>query len=81
MDDLAKQRFKWKFYTLTVLLNFIVLLAALAVILAFLGPPAFRLALPAALIVLALAIGLYFRKKYLETKEWLDEHDKGTTDH
>jgi small-conductance mechanosensitive channel len=81
MDDLTKQRFKWKFYKLTVLLNVIVLLAALAVILAFLAPPPFRLALPAALIVLALVTGLHFRKKYLETKEWLDEHGTGTTDH
>ncbi len=80
MDDLTKQRFKWKFYKLTVLLNIIVLMAGLAVILAFLAPPPFRLAVPAALIVLALVTGLYFRKKYLETKEWLDEHGKDPAD-
>jgi len=80
MDNLTKQRFKWKFYKLTVLLNVIVLLAALALILAFLAPPAFRLALSAAFIVLALVTGLYFRKKYLETKEWLDKYGMETSD-
>jgi membrane protein implicated in regulation of membrane protease activity len=80
MDDLTKQRFKWKFYKLTVLLNLIVLMAGLAVILVFLAPPPFRLAVPAALIVLALVTGLYFREKYLETKKWLDEQGKGPAD-
>ena len=72
MDEAAKGRFKWKFYRLTIVLNVIVLLIALAVIAYFRAPPAWNLPLVAALLVPAVLLAWYFRKEYRRTKAWLD---------
>ena len=37
MDDATKERFKWKFYKLTVLLNVVILVYALSVMALFMG--------------------------------------------
>jgi cell division protein FtsW (lipid II flippase) len=78
MDEESKKKFKMKFYYLAVQLNVIVLLVALSVMVFFIGPGPYRVPLIIALIITALVLSLHFRKKYKETKAWLDEHaDKG----
>jgi hypothetical protein len=73
MDLKAKEQFRWKFYSLALQLNAIILLVALTVLALFLVPVQFRY--PAAVVMLAAAgvLTYSFRKKYTETKAWLDE--------
>jgi cell division protein FtsW (lipid II flippase) len=80
MDEENKKKFKMKFYYLAVQLNVIILLVALSVMVFFIGPGQYRVPLITVLIILALVLSLHFRKKYHETKAWLDDHaDKGKT--
>jgi len=67
MEEAAKKRFKWKFYLLSLELNLIVLLVALAVVAFFKAPPTWNVLLMAALLVMAAVLGLYFRKDYNKT--------------
>jgi hypothetical protein len=73
MDEVAKGRFKWKFYKLTLLLNLVVLFIALAVVLAVIGPAAYRI--PAVVIfpIGAAFLSLHLLKQYKSTKNWLEE--------
>ena len=73
MDAQAKEQFRWKFYSLALQLNAIILLVALAIIALFLAPVQFRY--PAVVIFLASAVvlGFFFRRKYFIPKAWLDE--------
>ncbi|HUW86690.1 MAG TPA: hypothetical protein VMV55_07420, partial [Methanoregula sp.] len=78
MDEESKIKFKMKFYYLAVQMNVIILLVALSVLAFFIIPGQNRIPLIIVLIVMALVLSLNFRKKYRETKVWLDEHtDKG----
>jgi len=72
MDEATKGRFKWKFYKLTLVLNVIILLAALAVIALFLAP--FGLNIPLSLVFFIAAVGLsaLFMRMYRVEKAWLD---------
>jgi hypothetical protein len=73
MDDEAKKGFKWKFYYLTIQLNAIILLVALAFLGFFLIPGQYKIPIACGLIVGAVVLSIFFRKKYRETKAWLDE--------
>ncbi len=75
MDPATKERFKWKFYRLAVLLNIIVLLVALGVIAFFKAPPDYQVPLSALLVLAAVILGIYFWRKYKETKTWLKEQE------
>ena len=67
-----------KFYYLAVQFNVIILFFALSFIVLFIGPAQYRIPLIIILILIALVLSLNFKKKYQETKAWLDEHaEKG----
>ena len=74
MDEATRQRFKWKFYKLAVLLNIMVLLIAVGIIALFKAPAGYQLPVAVALFVSAGVIALYFRRKYRATQAWLDEN-------
>ncbi len=75
MDPASKERLKWKFYRLAVLLNIIVLIVAIGIIAFFRAPPDYRIPVLAVLFVAAVAMSIFFRKKYRETKTWLKEQE------
>lgn len=74
MEDADKQLFKWKFWKLTIVLNIIIILIALAVGLFFKLPQPLGPAIAAVLILVDLPLIWYFRKDYYRTKAWLDVH-------
>jgi protein-S-isoprenylcysteine O-methyltransferase Ste14 len=80
MEEATLQVFKMKFIKLTVLLNIIVLLVALAAVAAFKFHNVFGTSpsydLPAAFgfLLAAAVLALYFRSQYAREKAWLDEH-------
>jgi hypothetical protein len=74
MDEPTKERFKWKFYKLAVVLNLIVLLIAVGFIALFKAPQGFAIPLALIFFILAAISGYYFRKGYRATKAWLDEN-------
>lgn len=74
MEDADKQVFKWRFWKLTIVLNIIIILVALAIGLFFKLPPPAGPAVAAALILVDLPLIWYFRKDYYRTKAWLDVH-------
>jgi cell division protein FtsW (lipid II flippase) len=76
MEEKAKEQFKLKFYTLTILLNVIILVAAFIVIALFLAPVPFRYYIPAVLLVIDLVLIYVFVRKYRVTKQWLSEHQE-----
>lgn len=73
MDVKAKEQFRWKFYSLALQLNAIILLVAVAVLALFLAPAQFRYPAFAVLIIAAAVLGYSFQKRYYLTKAWLDE--------
>jgi chromate transport protein ChrA len=73
MDVKAKEQFRWKFYSLALQLNAIILLVAVAVLAFFLVPVQFRYPVVVILLIAAGVLAFFFRKKYTETKAWLDE--------
>jgi hypothetical protein len=73
MDAATKEQFKWKFYRLTLLLNFIVLLVAIGVIALFIAPIEYRIPLFLILLLAAITVGIYFWGKYRETRAWLEK--------
>jgi len=78
MNEDNKKTFKMKFYFLAVQLNIIILFFALSFIAFFIAPGQYRIPLTIIFILIALMLSLNFRKKYLATKAWLDEHaEKG----
>ncbi|WP_067047009.1 hypothetical protein [Methanofollis ethanolicus] len=74
MEDADKQVFKWRFWKLTIVLNIIIILVALAIGLFFKLPPPTGPAVAAVLILVDLPLIWYFRKDYYRTKAWLDVH-------
>jgi FtsH-binding integral membrane protein len=76
MDEENKKKFKMKFYYLAVELNVVILLCALSLMAFFIGPGQYRFPLALILIIMGFLLSLHFRKKYKETKAWLDEHSE-----
>lgn len=74
MDEENKKKFRIKYYYLVVELNIIILLVALGIMAAFIGPRQFRIPLIIIFTASAIVLSLHFRKKYAETKALLDEH-------
>ena len=74
MDEDNKVKFKMKFYYLAVELNVIILFIALSFMIFFIGPVQYRTPLIIILILIALVLSLHFKKRYTETKAWLEEH-------
>lgn len=70
MDDATRERFKWKFYKLTVLPNGVILAYALAVIALFMGR-GFALPLFGLFLVSAFALTFIFMRQYRREKAWL----------
>ncbi len=78
MDEDSKTRFKWKFYQLTIQLNFIVLLAAVSVIVFFLFHSPYTIPLITGILILILILSWDFLNRYRNSKAWLEEHsDQG----
>jgi len=73
MDTATKERFKWKFYSLTILLNLIVLLVAIAVITFFKAPTEYQIPFFLILLLAAIMVGIVFWGRYRETRKWLEE--------
>jgi Ca2+/Na+ antiporter len=84
MNEDAKNRFKYKFYRLTVELNIIILLVAVSIIVFFIVHSPYSVPIIIGMLILALILSLDFFKKYKETKKWLDKQpekdkkDEGT---
>jgi len=74
LDEDNKVKFKMKFYYLAVELNAIILLIALSFMIFFIGPVQYRIPLIILFILIALVLSLHFKKRYTETKAWLEEH-------
>ena len=70
MDDATRERFKWKFYKLTLLLNVVILFYALAVIALFMGR-GYALPLFGLFLVAASVLAFVFMKLYRKDKAWL----------
>jgi len=73
MDPETKERFKWKFYRLAVLLNIIIIIVSIGVIAFFRAPSDYRIPLFVISVLTAVTLSIYFRSRYLETKTWLKE--------
>lgn len=76
MDAKAKEQFRWKFYRLAVELNIIILLVAVSILIFLILPAqlkSIQLPLIVVLLVIAALLIVDFRKRYFETKAWLDE--------
>ena len=73
MDAKAKEQFRWKFYSLALQLNAIILIVALAVLSFFLVPLQYRYTAVAILLIAAGVLTYSFWKRYNVTKAWLDE--------
>ena len=71
MEEDAKDRFRWKFYGLTVELNIIVLLVALSIIIFFIIHSQYTLLAIIVMLILALVLSFDFVKRYRKTKAWL----------
>ncbi|HWR59678.1 MAG TPA: hypothetical protein VN328_12400 [Thermodesulfovibrionales bacterium] len=76
MNEENKKKFKMKFYYLAVELNVVILLGALSLMAFFIGPGQYRGPVVLLLIIMCFLLSLHFRKKYKETKVWLDEHSE-----
>jgi hypothetical protein len=74
LDEDNKVKFKTKFYYLAVELNAIILFIALSFMVFFIGPVEYRVPIIVILILIALVLSLNFKKRYIETKAWLEEH-------
>jgi len=73
MDPATKERFRWKFYRLQVLINVVVLLIAVGVIALFLAPENLQIPVFLILVLAALILAVYTGRSYRETKRWLEE--------
>lgn len=73
MDAKAKEQFRWKFYSLALQLNAVILLVALAVLSFFLVPLQYRYPAIVVFLLVAAVLALIFKNKYAATKAWLDE--------
>jgi 4-amino-4-deoxy-L-arabinose transferase-like glycosyltransferase len=78
MDEATRERFKWRFYRLAVLLNLVILLVAIGFIALFKAPEGYAVPLAAALFLLAGILVVYFRGQYRLTRSWLEENQEIT---
>ncbi|MDD5047819.1 MAG: hypothetical protein PHH09_02705 [Methanoregulaceae archaeon] len=76
MDEATRERFKWRFYRLAVLLNLVILLVAIGFVALFKAPEGYAIPLAAALFLLAGILVVYFRGQYRLTKSWLEENQE-----
>jgi len=74
MDAETKDQLRLKFYTVAFHLNAVILLAALTAMALFFAPEPYRLPVVLAMILLVVYLAITFRRKYHETKAWLNEH-------
>jgi hypothetical protein len=74
MDEPTKLEWKWKFYKLAILLNAIILLAALSILILFIVPDPYRLTGSIAALLLAILLTIRFKRNYWLAKAWLEEH-------
>jgi O-antigen/teichoic acid export membrane protein len=74
MDESKKERFRWRFYSLSIILNLIVLLIAIAVFSAFRAPPALAAPIVLILVVISIVLFFYFIRSYRAAREWLNEN-------
>jgi uncharacterized membrane protein len=72
MDERAKEKFKWKFYKLTLILNVIILLAALGVIALFIAPFDMHIPFSVVFFIAAAALAVLFMRMYRVEKAWLN---------
>ena len=78
LDEDNKVKLKMKFYYLAVELNAIILFIAISFMVYFIGPVQYRIPIIIILLLLALVLSLHFKKRYIETKAWLEKHtEKG----
>ena len=75
MDPSAEKIFKMKFAKLTIMLNVVVLLVAIAIVALFGLIPVYSTAIGMICLILAAAMGILFRKHYRKDKAWLMEQD------
>jgi O-antigen/teichoic acid export membrane protein len=80
MDKATKERLKWKYFRLVLLLDLIILFVAFGVIALFLAPPDRKILVFTILILMTGIMSFYFRQKYRETRRWLDEQVPGDPD-
>jgi len=74
MDELTKTQLKWKFYSLAIQLNIIILLVALAIISFFIVPDKYRIPVVVGMLIVALVLSIKFSRNYRLAKAWLEEH-------
>ena len=74
MDELTKTQLKWKFYSLAIQLNIIILLVALAIISFFIVPEKYRIPAVLGMLIVALVLSIKFSRNYRLAKAWLEEH-------
>lgn len=75
MDSSTEKIFKMKFAKLTIMLNVIIILVAVA-ILAFFGLiPVYSTAIGVACLVVAAVMAVLFRNHYVKDKAWLMEQE------
>jgi Ca2+/Na+ antiporter len=81
MDENAKAQFKWKFYRLTIELNIIVLLVAMAIPVFLIIRSPYTIPIIIGMLALALLLFMDFFKKYRETQAWLDDNAEKEKEH
>ncbi len=78
MEESAKQVFKIKYITVVILLNIFLFAAAAAVAIFFIVPAeaGYKNPVLIVLVIIAVLSGLFTKKHYTATKEWLEIHAK-----
>jgi Ca2+/Na+ antiporter len=74
MDTETKEQLRFKFYRLALQLNAVILLAALTVMALFIAQEPYRIPLVLVMIVLVVYLSITFKKRYRDTRAWLEEH-------
>jgi hypothetical protein len=74
MEERAKAAFKWKFWYLTIMLNVVILFYALVFIFLLIIPDPYKVPGAVLFLIAAIIMTIATRKKYIETKEWLDQN-------
>lgn len=73
MDEATLKEFKVKFVKLTIILNIIILLIALAIIAFFILGEGLNTLVGGLLFICAMLLSVYFWRSYKAEKRWLDE--------
>ncbi len=78
MEESAKQVFKIKYITVVILLNIFLFAAAAAVTIFFIVPAeaGYKNPVLIVLVIITVLSGLFTKKHYTATKEWLEIHAK-----